>query len=82
MKEWLKIAFEITVVNRALKYAIIVGTILILINHGDSLLAGNLTPIGLLKIGLTFMVPYFVSTCSSVGAIRESLRQFSGSQQG
>lgn len=51
-------------------YAVIVGTILITINHGDALLRGEITLGRLLKMALTVTVPYVVSTLSSVGAVR------------
>jgi len=47
-----------------------VGMILISINHGDAILRGDITNVRVLKIALTVMVPYAVSTLSSVGAIR------------
>ena len=53
---------------RACKYAVVVGAVLITINHGDALLAGDVDGRRLLKIGLTVLVPYAVSTLSSVGA--------------
>ena len=56
---------------RALKYAVVVGAILIAINHGDAILAGDhLGADRLLKMILTAFVPYMVSTLSSVGATR------------
>ena len=60
------------VVRRALGFAAVVGSILIGINHGDALLAGELSPGRLLRMGLTVVVPYAVSTLSSVMALRES----------
>lgn len=48
----------------------VVGTILTAINHGDAILAGQLTAERLVRIALTFLVPYAVSTTSSVAAIR------------
>ncbi|MBW2241818.1 MAG: nitrate/nitrite transporter NrtS [Deltaproteobacteria bacterium] len=51
-------------------YAVIVGAILISINHGDALLRGELDSTRLLKMGLTVLVPYTVSTLSSVSALR------------
>ena len=71
MKEWFQLAFRFSVVKRALKYALIVGLILIVINHGDAILAGQLSWGRLLKMLLTVMVPYVVSTLSSVGALLE-----------
>jgi hypothetical protein len=70
MSEWLKIALRKDVVVRAVKLAVIVGTILAAINHGDKLLALALSSTDALKIGVTFFVPYCVSTISSAGAIR------------
>jgi Mg/Co/Ni transporter MgtE len=58
------------VVRRALLYAVIVGAILIAINHGDALLAGDVSAERWWKMGLTVLVPYTVSTLSSVGALR------------
>ena len=71
MKETLLLALRPSVVKRALKYAIIVGAILITINHGDAILRGDLPLARCLRMGLTVLVPYVVSTLSSVGAIRE-----------
>ncbi|MFQ5461611.1 MAG: nitrate/nitrite transporter NrtS [Phycisphaerae bacterium] len=67
---WLQTAWEPSIVRRAIAYALVVGTILVSINHGDAILAGDVSPTRLLRIGLTVMVPYLVSTCSSVGALR------------
>ena len=74
MSNWISVASEPRVVRRALGYALIVGSILIAINHGDALLQGELGSDRLLKMGLTVTVPYLVSTFSSVGAIRDLRR--------
>lgn len=74
MSEWLNIALEPTIVRRAIKYAIVVGTVLIAINHGDAILRGNLTVDRLFKMALTVVVPYCVSTASSVGVIQQMRR--------
>jgi hypothetical protein len=71
MKEQLQLACRPSVVKRALKYALVVGFILIAINHGDAILSGHITHGDLLKMLLTVMVPYAVSTLSSVGALLE-----------
>ena len=68
MQEWLTVACQRGVVRRACRYAVVVGAVLITINHGDALLAGDLDLRRLLKMGLTVLVPYVVSTLSSVGA--------------
>jgi len=68
----LVIAFEARVVRRALAFAVVVGSVLIAINHGDALLAGDVGAMRWLKMGLTVLVPYVVSTWSSVLAVRET----------
>jgi hypothetical protein len=50
--------------QRSLVVALIVGTVLNLINQGDAMLSG--TPIDLAKLLLTYLVPYFVSTYGAV----------------
>ena len=71
MTEWLRLATRRSVVRRSLKYAIGVGTLLIAINHGEAILRGDISAARLLRMTLTVMVPYGVSTASAVGAIRE-----------
>lgn len=65
-----QLALDAAVVRRALLMALLVGPILILINHGDSILQGGIGPVRALKMALTMAVPYLVSTYSSVGALR------------
>jgi hypothetical protein len=48
--------------------ALVIGSALNLINQGDALLAGR--PLDWLKIALTFLVPYCVSTHGAVAAKR------------
>ncbi len=71
MKESLRLALQPSTVKRALKYAVVVGLVLISINHGDAILQGGVTRARLFKMALTVLVPYVVSTLSSVGALRE-----------
>ncbi len=67
---WLATALDPTIVRRAIRYTAVVGAILIGINHGDTILNGSHDASRVLKMGLTVLVPYFVSTFSSVGAMR------------
>lgn len=67
---WLQIATSRPVVRRALLYLVVVGGLLIAINHGDALWRGDVDGVRLFKMILTPLVPYAVSTLSSVGAIR------------
>ncbi|PPK68645.1 hypothetical protein B0F88_11153 [Methylobacter tundripaludum] len=87
MKYWLKIALCKDTRNSAFRIAIFVGTVLASINYGDRFLElvrlmrvipslKNLTCIGLgmkelLKIALTYLVPYCVSTYCSVQSYRK-----------
>lgn len=64
-----------SVVRRALGYAVVVGAVLITINHGDAILRGDLPVSRLARMGLTVMVPYVVSTLSSVGATRAAAKR-------
>ena len=72
VSNWMRLALSGPVVRRALKYAVVVGSILIAINHGDALLRGEAGTGRLLRMGLTVMVPYVVSTLSSVGALLDA----------
>jgi hypothetical protein len=48
-------------VPTALKVALVVGTILFLINHGWAVLHGQMTPSRWISGGLTYVVPYMVN---------------------
>jgi hypothetical protein len=72
--EWFRLACSLRIVRQALGYAIGVGSLLIIINHGDAILRSDLPIARLLRMVLTLIVPYFVSTASSVSAIRERER--------
>ena len=67
-------ALEGRVLKRSLKVSVFVGTILMLINHGDKILNGTIEMDILIKIAVTYCVPFCVSTYSSVAA-RRSLGQ-------
>jgi len=65
-----EVALSGPVVRRALIYLVVVGTVLITINHGDAILRGDIDGTRALKMVLTPLVPYVVSTLSSVSALR------------
>ena len=69
MKRWLSIAARRDVVISSLKVCVLVGTVLVLINYFDRILAGTLSDIDYFKILLTYCVPYCVSTYASVGVV-------------
>jgi|GEM_PF-292553 len=66
---WFKIALQKNILMRALKVALVVGSILMLINHGDVILSNGLSIKESIKITLTYLVPYCVSTYSSTEAV-------------
>lgn len=67
-----ELMFRRDIVLRSLRIAALVGTLLILINHGQSMLDGVLTTSAMIQIALTYCVPYAVSTYASVRAVRSS----------
>ena len=71
---WLRDATSAAVVRRAVQTSIVVGSVLTLINHGAALARTGLTAEDLLPIALTYLVPYVVSTASSVAAARRQAR--------
>lgn len=66
---WFEIAVQKNILMRAIKVALVVGSILMLINYGDIILSNGLSIKELTKITLTYLVPYCVSTYSSVEAV-------------
>jgi hypothetical protein len=60
------VIFERGIVRRSLVIAVVVGTILNLINQGDALVAGG--PLMAWKLVLTYCVPYCVATYGAVTA--------------
>ena len=52
-------------VGRAIRVSLLVGTLLALINHFDAILSLHLTFEDILKILLTYLVPFGVSAYSS-----------------
>jgi len=72
MKRFFILARSPQVVARALRVALVVGTALTLINQGDRLIAG-LAP-SWIKMALTYLIPYCVSTHGAVTAMRDRSR--------
>jgi hypothetical protein len=56
------------VLRRSIVMAMVVGSLLTLINQGDVLLHGQVTTFVVLKICLTYVVPFCVSTISALAA--------------
>jgi hypothetical protein len=60
------------IVKTAIKVALIVGTILAVINHGDSIVEGTMESGDWLRVALTYLVPYSVSTYSAVKVLQRA----------
>lgn len=69
-KTFLSLAFSSHVFVPALKVALVVGTVLAFINHSEAIFMMQIDSERLAKIVFTFIVPYCVSTYSSVKAIK------------
>lgn len=67
----LSLALSKQVVTTALNVALLVGSILALINHGEAIVHAKLSTGNIFQIVLTYLVPYCVSTYSSVRAIHK-----------
>lgn len=65
MKLFLKHAFDRVCIYRAVKTALVVGTILALINHYDDIIHGNFTATNVFQMLITYLVPYSVATWGS-----------------
>jgi hypothetical protein len=58
--------------RRTLRIALIVGTILFVINQLDVVLSGHATTVVWIKVGVTFLVPFVVSNVGVlIGARRD-----------
>lgn len=58
------------VLIKALRVSLVVGTALVLINHGDMLLVGYVTPTRIAQIILCYAVPFCVSLYSQITAFQ------------
>ena len=67
---------------RSVKVALVVGTVIALINHYDAILSQTLGLITLVKILVTYVVPYSVSTFSSAMQAKHMELQIAGRNSG
>jgi hypothetical protein len=56
---------------RSVKTALVVGTVLGLINHGEALLSGQFTPEQLVPLLVTYLVPFTVATYGQIQGKRQ-----------
>ncbi len=60
---------------RSAVIALIVGTLLCVINHSDKMLNGTLVSSDLVRMGLTYLVPFCVATLGALTARAETARK-------
>jgi len=70
--EILRVCLEARNLNRCIVAALIVGTILFFINQADVVFGGRATAATWVKIGLSYLVPFFVANYGIVLAGRRS----------
>ena len=80
MRIFLKYATERVCIIRSLKVALVVGTVLALINHYDQFLSGTINLRLMVQIAVTYAVPYSVSTFGSAMQARHMELQGIGKQ--
>lgn len=56
---------------RSIKTALVVGTILAIINHGQDLLTGHFSPQWVIPMCITYFVPFSVATYGQVQGKRQ-----------
>jgi hypothetical protein len=71
MSTWIQTAATKSIQRNGLKVAIVVGTLLNLINQGDVILNGAWSEIQVPKLLLTFCVPYCVVVYAGTQAMRD-----------
>jgi hypothetical protein len=57
--------------KRAIKIALIVGTLLCIINYGDKIINQHMTSSDWIKMLLTYFVPYGVSLYSAISTLKK-----------
>ena len=70
LRAWIRLATDRSVVARALATSALVGSVLTAMNSAGEMAAGRFAPDLAVRIAMTFLVPFVVSTISSVAAIR------------
>jgi len=78
IRNFIEIASQRPIVMRGLKYGLVVGSILIAINHGNAIVEGTVDATRIFQMVLTMLVPYCVSTASSVAAVLDHRAETAG----
>ena len=75
VREALRICLRKEHLRSTIKIALIVGTILFLINQADVVLRGNATAATWLKVGLSYCVPFVVSNLGLLAGKRAEVKR-------
>ena len=71
-ESWLAVAMRPDIFARSVRIALVVGSLLALINHGERIVSGSLDSGAVVKICLTYLVPFGVATWSAVNTVRNT----------
>ena len=74
--------FEHDTIVRSLKAALVIGTLLGLINHGQALISGHFTLSDLVPLLVTYLVPFSVTTYGQVQGKRQRDRLWASKSEG
>lgn len=74
MRDSLSIVFRPEHLRKTLKIALVVGSILTLINQADVFVNGSATTATFIKTGLNFCVPFVVSNLGLLAGVRGDKR--------
>ena len=70
--EALRIVFLRTTLRKTIRIALVVGTLLSLINQAGVIFGGNATAVTWMRVGANYVVPFCVSSAGFLGATRRS----------
>ncbi len=71
-REALRLAFQRTTLRRTARIALVVGTLLSLINQGSVIAGGDATAATWARVGANFLVPFCVSSAGFLSARKNS----------
>lgn len=63
--------FERDTILRSIKTALVVGSVLAIINHGQAMLSGHFAPDWVIPMLITYLVPFTVATYGQVQGKRQ-----------
>jgi hypothetical protein len=70
--EALRIVFMRTTLRKTTRIALVVGTILSLINQAGVIFGGDAGPVTWIRVGANYLVPFCVSSAGFLGATRRT----------